>query len=394
MRKSVAVIAVAIVALAAAVAPGSAIARPLATPSVVGGHVASITEFPSVAYLEYTDASGTYSCTGSVVAPRVVLTAGHCVENIESETLERAVQYAVATGAANVAHLNPASVTKVSQVVVNPSFKAAALTGDAGLVILSSPVSVPPIALAGPTDAGLLGPNTPFSITGWGLLDGLGEESPVLHTASAAVQSPGSCKQQTSSYYHSYNPTLQLCVSAPSHKIGGCYGDSGGPGIAHRADGTPVEIGVASSVEPGCITSSPTVYTRVDQLQPWIASWIAAVEQGGPAPPVTIPHGHLPYLETGHGVELAEVVFEGDFGHKYSEGTSRFECGHRSKSKVQCAVGWTRGGNDYYGKISVFYVISENALLFSDHYRIHSVKLDCLRGSPHPRTCPVKTKSS
>jgi secreted trypsin-like serine protease len=395
MRKASAVIAVAIVAAAAALAPGSAMARSTATPSVVGGHVASSAEFPSVAYLEYTDASGTYSCTGSVVAPRVVLTAGHCVENIEAETLERPVQYEVATGSADVKHLSPTNVSKVSQVIVNPGFKPAALTGDAGLVILSAPVGVPPIALAGPTDAALLAPNTPFSIAGWGVLNGrTGAESPLLHTAASVVQSAEFCRQQTSAYYHAYNPDLQLCVAESSHKIGGCYGDSGGPGIAHRADGTAVEIGVASSVKPGCITSSPTVYTRVDQLAPWIASWVAAVEKGGPTPPLAIPRGHPPYLETGHAVELAETVLETDFGSRYSHRTYQFECGHLGKSKVQCAVGWNKGGNDYYGKISVFYVISENALLFSDKYRIHSVRLGCLRGSPHPRTCPVRTKHS
>ena len=41
-------------------------------------------------------------------------------------------------------------------------------------------------------------------------------------------------------------------------KNGGCFGDSGGPAIAQRADGSPVEIGIVSTGGPTAAPSSPT----------------------------------------------------------------------------------------------------------------------------------------
>lgn len=61
--------------------------NPKATGSVIGGHNATVAEFPSLAFIEGVQATAGYACTGTVVAPRIVLTAGHCVEDIESSSI-------------------------------------------------------------------------------------------------------------------------------------------------------------------------------------------------------------------------------------------------------------------------------------------------------------------
>jgi secreted trypsin-like serine protease len=64
--------------LVAAVAiPATGSAAPAAQTSVIGGSQAFPGEFPYVAYVEETRRR--ISCSGSVVAPRVILTAAHCV---------------------------------------------------------------------------------------------------------------------------------------------------------------------------------------------------------------------------------------------------------------------------------------------------------------------------
>ena len=76
--------------------------NPEATASVIGGHNASIAAVPPLAYIEGVQATAGYACTGTVVAPRVVLTAGHCVEDIESSSIVEPTEIAVATGVSNL----------------------------------------------------------------------------------------------------------------------------------------------------------------------------------------------------------------------------------------------------------------------------------------------------
>ena len=93
---------------AGGLSPGSAIGGgedPAATASVIGGHNATIAQYPSLAFIEGAVATAGYACTGTVVAPRVVLTAGHCVEDIESSSITQPEQIAVATGISNLQHI-------------------------------------------------------------------------------------------------------------------------------------------------------------------------------------------------------------------------------------------------------------------------------------------------
>jgi trypsin len=393
MRRLLAAVTVGVVALAAVGAPAAS-ASPSATASIIGGKVASIAEFPSLTFIEFSEATGDYSCTGSVVAPRVILTAGHCVESLESSALAPAASYAIATGVADVAKATRANVSRVSRVLVYPGFRPSRLTGDAGLLILPAPVSAPALPLASATDAGLLATGTPLSIVGWGLTDPRDQEGPTaLHAGTTTVQPADYCKQRSRGYSPFYSPTLQLCaVDRSGHSARGCYGDSGGPAIAHRADGTAVEVGVASSVKPGCIASFPTLFTRADQINAWVSGWIAAVESGGPAPAVKIPRAHLPPLTVARAQELAFERIEKDFGSRFHGVTSEFFCAPAGgNARLRCKIAWPHSGIDYFGEITVFFLLRRNSVIAGEHYRIRSTRRGCLNHSARPRTCPLQT---
>ena len=97
---------------------------------MVGGHIARIADHPWMAYVEYEVATGAWICSGTVVAPRVVLTAGHCVEEIDGlvgdlkggGALAPASTYRVVTGTAAPVTASQANTSRVVQDVVNPSF--------------------------------------------------------------------------------------------------------------------------------------------------------------------------------------------------------------------------------------------------------------------------------
>ncbi len=60
-------------------------ASPGARASIVGGTTALSEEWPWAAFILAADAKGEgFSCSGTVISPDLILTAGHCVEDIET----------------------------------------------------------------------------------------------------------------------------------------------------------------------------------------------------------------------------------------------------------------------------------------------------------------------
>src|SRR5207344_1600253 len=109
-----------------------------------------------------------------------------------------------------------------------------------------------------------------------------------LQAGGLMLQSPAYCKRHATAFPNEpfYSAAGDLCaLDRPDHTVSGCFGDSGGPAIARRADGTPVEVGIIVGGGPECSRTIPNLYTRVDRISAWVAGWIAAVEQGAPEPP-------------------------------------------------------------------------------------------------------------
>lgn len=256
--------------------------------SIFGGSAAANEEWPWAAFILATDKRGEgFSCTGTVVAPTLVLTAGHCVEDILTGRRTSPARYAVVTASRDVRDTSVRQVSKVLRAIPYPGFNRFKLHGDAGLLVLATPTSAPPLALAGPEDALLLGAGMPTFIAGWGLNDrgSRPKQSPILRRAATYVQRRTFCRNHGRAYYPFFNASLQLCtITPPGFAIGTCHGDSGGPALAYRADGTPVQVGITSLGPADCDTTLPDVFTRVDLVSPWVGEWIAATAAGSTPP--------------------------------------------------------------------------------------------------------------
>ncbi len=391
MLAALAVLGALILAAATTAAAGD---NPKATASVIGGHDATIAQYPSLAYIEGVQATSGYACTGTVVAPRVVLTAGHCVEDIESDSIVEPTEIAVATGVSNLTKIPRTNISQVVQVLANPNFDPTKLQGDAGLLILAAPVSAPPIPLATTAEATLYTPGNELTIAGWGIDDRRTEHAPnELQAATVPIAETSRCQKGTRSFYPFFDPTRQLCTLDTAHsEVTACHGDSGGPAMATRPDGSLVEVGVTSLGEGTCNPSSPGVFTRTDQIDSWVQSWIAAVEAGGPAPKIVIPKSHLPTLTRSRAEELSAIALQEAFKGKFVHAQEpRIDCSRQSKARLKCGVTWFLGANDFFGDTTVFYAIRHNVVLAGVHFTVHMVNDRCYFHSGHRATCPVRT---
>lgn len=247
---------------------------PRAHVSIVNGVAAEAGTFPWLAVIFHEGEGESFQCTGTVVSPNVVLTAAHCVEDPRTGNRYTAAGYFVVTGTVDWT-LTPRQVLGVSTTVVYPSFNRLYASGDAALLVLSTPTTAPALPLAtAATDAAFLAPGHHVVMAGWGETFPGGPVPHELHWAGTAVQSARYCQEHTRVYV----PSEELCtLDSPAHHTVACFGDSGGPLLgALPATGEVVELGVASHLFSDCQPTSPVVYTRADLVSTWVHDWISS----------------------------------------------------------------------------------------------------------------------
>lgn len=279
-----AVLALAVLAAAVAFPPGAgakrrapaALAR--AHAAVVGGAAAEPGTFPWMADVLDVRGEEVGQCSGTVLAPELILTAGHCAENPQSGAVNEASGYRVVTGNLNwAAPEGEKQVSGVSRVIVCSCFDRQTTVGDVALLELSTPTTAPAVTLASPQHVGA-GAQALFA--GWGDMYS-NDPVPVqrLRWAPTVIQAPQRCEREASPF----SPSGELCVlDPPALRTGACNGDSGGPLLVRdsSAVGGMAQIGVASHVYSECATTSPSVFTRVAAVSAWIRGWLGALAPG------------------------------------------------------------------------------------------------------------------
>ena len=260
--------------------------RQRAHAAVIGGQPAEPGTFPWMAYVLDFRGNEVGQCSGTVVAPDLVLTAGHCAEDMQTGVVNEASGYRVLTG--NVDAAAPESerqVSGVTRVIVCPCHDRHTAVGDVALLQLSTPTTAPAVTLASSPPAG-----TAALLAGWG--DTRYNQATLierLQWAPTVVQRPQWCEREASQF----SPASELCtIDPPTRQTGVCNGDSGGPLLVREpsAVGGMVQIGVASHVYGQCATTSPSVFTRVDAISSWVRGWAQTLASAPPASP-SLPAG-------------------------------------------------------------------------------------------------------
>lgn len=255
--------------LAVARAPGAAASSGApAHASIVGGREAAPGSYPWMAFVVDIEGGEAAACTGTVVAPRAILTAAHCTLNEESGALRDPGGYEVVTGTVNWADPAGRQISKVTRLIPYPKFGTAREGfGDVAVLALATPTTAPSIPIAKSPRFTRLG--TRARIAGWGMTwygqTGFTEALMWTKTVVAGSRCEGLWGR--------------VCVvDFPKFKSGACFGDSGGPLFAFDPKRGWIEFGVTQGGFDGCTTRRPQLYTRTDVLAKWIAGRIAQIE--------------------------------------------------------------------------------------------------------------------
>jgi secreted trypsin-like serine protease len=228
-------------------APGPSPARsPIR--EVVGGRLAKSGEFPWMVRLSM-------GCGGALTAPRVVLTAGHCVDGTgDNDTIK------VTAGVVDLR--SPKARTANSTAVYrSPGFRDEMRGEDWALVRLDRPLDLPVLPL---TTAD--GDRGEFLVMGWGQTreDALGQERR-LHYAKVPTVSDKECAAEYEKAHVKLVAEQSIC--AGRRGVDTCQGDSGGPMVGRDAKGEWVQVGIVSW-GLGCARDGyPGVYTQISTFR-------------------------------------------------------------------------------------------------------------------------------
>ncbi len=236
--------------------------------AIVGGGPAPDGRFPFTAKV---DVGGAAGCTGSLVAPTWVITAGHCASasGALGFPLPMALPPSAFTVTLGTTHADGrgGETHSVTSVHVDPNYAATNGTGsDVSLLELSEPATTAPVRIAAPSESGLWEPGDDLTIAGFGVTEEDGDAPDTLQFTDVPRVADPDCSaaygDTTPVAGDAFDPKTAICAGLPQGGKDTCQGDSGGPILAPLGAGFRL-IGATSYGEGCAREGKPGVYARL-----------------------------------------------------------------------------------------------------------------------------------
>ncbi len=232
------------------------------TPMIVNGHPTDPGEFPWMATLvdSHEPAEDGHFCGASLVRPKLILTASHCVEGSAPRSFD------VVVGRWDLRNRDGQRID-VTRIAQKPGFvfRGYNIYNDVAQVRLRDRATQTPIELAGPEDDALTAPGTPAIVIGYGTISfGSPEQSDILLQADISITPEDACKDT----YPNVKFNTEICAAGPG--TDSCQGDSGGPLIVSDGAGGFLQAGVVSSGKGCARRDAAGLYSRVSTQRGFI----------------------------------------------------------------------------------------------------------------------------
>lgn len=194
-----------------------------------------------------------YTCTGTLITPNTVLTAGHCVD--PRGRFE--IKYGITT------FNEEGRSFEVTGAWRSPRYSEKRFgVNDIGLLRLKENIpNAKTVALGSANNIKLAESSKQLKLFGWGI-DQNGEQATYLRIATVINQSPLLKKILGKSFNSDVWFAAGRYIAKERIYSGACNGDSGGP-LMGTVKGKFVQIGITSFGAEDCDTSNPTIFMRV-----------------------------------------------------------------------------------------------------------------------------------
>jgi secreted trypsin-like serine protease len=245
VRQALAVAALATGAVICFTGPASAVAN--GTPVPDGQYLFStkltMTNIPRADGTTYNSA-----CTGALVAPQWIITAGHCFHDTSGNRVSGTVPYAT------TATVGRTDLTATTGYVIGITEVRQAGRDDVALAKLATPITdIAPLPISTTTPR----TGTILRMTGWGATSSI-DPTPVTHLQTGQF-----------TITRISGSLVKVVGYSPAPDTSACLYDSGGPYFTENADGSNVLVSVETN-GPDCPHSQEETTTRVDRLADWI----------------------------------------------------------------------------------------------------------------------------